>query len=118
MHSMIAPPQCGGRHTKVAKAQELGFDLGKEIEHGVEDVGFFREGAANDARDSATDFQLRRSACKKALGRLWGEIYYPSPPVFEPCQPLESMLHDVCEFLDDPTLGHDGHFLSATELQE
>ena len=28
------------------------------------------------------------------------------------------MLHDVCEFLDDPTLGHDGHFLSATELQE
>ena len=54
MHSMIAPPHRGGRHTKVAKAQELGFDLGKEIEQAVEDVGVFREGAANDARDSAT----------------------------------------------------------------
>ena len=63
-------------------------------------------------------FQLRQSACKKALGRLCCETDYPSPPVFEPCQPLESMLHDVCEFLDDPTLGHDGHFLSATELQK
>ena len=28
------------------------------------------------------------------------------------------MLHDVCESLDDPTVGHDGHFLSAIELQE
>ena len=64
------------------------------------------------------DFQLRQSACKKALGRLCCETDYPSPPVSEPCQPLESMLHDVCEFLDDPTLEHDGHFLSATELQE
>ena len=64
------------------------------------------------------DFQLRRSACKKALGRLCCETDYPSPPVLEPCQPLESILHDVCEFLDDSTLGHDGHFLSATELQE
>ena len=50
------------------------------------------------------DFQLRRTACKKAFGRLCCETHYPSPPVFKPCQPLESMLHDVCEFLDDPPL--------------
>ena len=31
---------------------------------------------------------------------------------------MQDVLHDVCEFLDDPTLGNDGQFLSPTQLQE
>ena len=41
MHEMIAPLQKGGRRTKVDGAKELGFDLGREIEAAVEDVGVF-----------------------------------------------------------------------------
>ena len=63
-------------------------------------------------------FSCSEVRVRKHLGACVAKQITHHPQFSNRVSPWESMLHDVCEFLDDPTLGHDGHFLSATELQE
>ena len=52
MASVVGPVHLGGPKTKNARAEALGFDLGKEIEDAVSVLGVFSEAGVGKERDS------------------------------------------------------------------